>query len=98
MGLLPNSATLGEVVSDFVLQHTRGGVSLSPVDTDLLLEWEQAGMPSEVICRGITEAAKAKAYRSRPDDRALRSLRECRRAVEAEWEKHKRLSVGGRQP
>ena len=94
MSLLPREASYAEEISDFFLAHARGGLMLSTLDAEVLLEWEKLGIPAEVVCRGITAAAEARQRTARPSDAKLRSLRACERAVAAEWRKHRELSAG----
>ncbi len=99
MSLLPNDATYGEQITDCFLFHARGGLQLSPLDVDLLVAWQQLGIPAEVVCRGIKAAAEQRQRNERPDNAALRSLRACERAVLKEFDQHRELSAGrGGQP
>ena len=94
MSLLPGEASYAEVVGDVYLAHSRGGLMLSTLDAEVLLEWQALGIPADVVCRGIMAAAEARRHNSRPGDDKLRSLRACERAVAAEWKKHRGLDAG----
>lgn len=94
MSLLPGDATYAEVVTDYYLQFGRGGVALSPLDAQLLMAWQDVGIPVVVVTRGIKAAAEARQWKARPDDVKLHSLREAKRFVEAEWKLHLELTVG----
>jgi len=94
MGLLPREATFAEEVTDFFLAFRGAGVSLSPLDADVLLGWQDRGVPYEVVCRGIRKAAEKRARDKRPDEPALKSLRACARAVEEEWMRFQGAATG----
>jgi hypothetical protein len=94
MSLLPREASYSEEVSDYFLAHARGGLMLSSLDAEMLIEWQALGIPAAVVCRGIKAAAEARRHNARPGDDKLRSLRACERAVAAEWKKHRELSAG----
>lgn len=66
---------------------------LSPLDLELLETWEAQQIPFEVIARGIRRAAETTLWDARPGENTLRSLRSCRRQVEAELKKHLQRSV-----
>ena len=94
MSLLPATATYAEEVTDYYLQFARGGVQLSGLDADILLSWEDQGVPREVVCRGIRAAAEQRRFNARPSEAALRSLRACERFVLKEWKLYRDLSTG----
>jgi len=94
MGLLPREATFAEEVADFFLAFRGAGVSLSPLDADLLLDWQARAVPYAVICRGIRRAAEKRAHTLRPGEPALRSLRSCARLVEEELARHQGVATG----
>jgi hypothetical protein len=96
MSLLPQDASFEELVQDCFLAFRGSGLMLSPLDLQLVTEWREAGVPFEVVARGIRKAAEKAVWDARPGEPALRSLRACRRQVEAEIEKHKARAVGGR--
>ncbi len=96
MSLLPQDASFEELVQDCFLAFRGSGLMLSPLDVQLVVAWRDAGVPFEVVARGIRKAAEKAVWDARPGEPALRSLRACRRQVEAEIEKHKARAVGGR--
>ena len=67
---------------------------LSALDAEILNEWAERKVPPEVVMRGIRRAAEALMWDKRPDERTLKSLRACRRQVEAEWKKHQQTALG----
>ena len=40
-------------IEKFVLSLKQSGISLSATDYDLIQQWENLGIPANVICRGI---------------------------------------------
>lgn len=94
MGLLPRGATFAEEVTDFFLAFRGSGVALSPLDVDLVLGWQERGVPYEVVCRGIRRAAEKRARDLAPGEPALRSLRGCARAVDEEFKRYQGLAAG----
>jgi hypothetical protein len=94
MGLLPRGATFAEEVTDFFLAFRGAGVALSPLDVDLLLDWQARGVPYAVVCRGIRRAAEKRARDLPAGEPALRSLRSCARAVDEEFRRHQGLAAG----
>ncbi len=94
MSLLPLSAGFEELVQDCFLTYRGSGVALSPLDGELVRAWSEKGIPFEVVARGIRRSAEKALWDARPGEPLLRSLRACRRQVEAEINKHLRASVG----
>ncbi|MEW5738100.1 MAG: hypothetical protein AB1938_04200 [Myxococcota bacterium] len=94
MSLLPDSASFHEKVQDCFVAHRGRGVALSAKDVELLDEWAEAGVPVEVIARGIRKAAEAAVWDAPEGEGLLRSLAACRRQVNAEIAKYLKLSAG----
>lgn len=63
-------------VASYFVERRGRGMMLSPAEVALLEAWEQAGVTAAQARRGIAEA-----FRRDPE---IRSLRQCRRAVERE--------------
>lgn len=76
------------VVAGHFLELRGRGTMLSPADLACLVEWERAGVDATVAIRGINEA-----FRRGGD---IRSLRQCRWAVEEERRKVQRGGGAGR--
>ncbi|MFZ5470734.1 MAG: hypothetical protein ACOZIN_14980 [Myxococcota bacterium] len=93
MSLLPSSATFEERVQDCFLAYRGFGVMLSALDVELLERWALLQVPFEVVARGIRKAAEGALWDARPGE-TLRSLRACKRQVEAEIKKHLGATVG----
>jgi hypothetical protein len=94
MSYLPAGATFEELVQDYFVAFRGSGLMLSPLDEELASQWAQAGVPFEVVARGIRRAAESALRDARPGESGLRTLRACRRAVEAEIKKFLDRSAG----
>lgn len=82
------------VVSEFFL-HLRGaGLLLSPLDQELVSEWERRGLPAAVVCRGLRAGWEALAAQRGPGAAPPRSLRAMRGFVEEEWRAYRHGMVG----
>ncbi len=77
---------IAAVAEHFVTRRGRGAM-LSPADLACLADWERAGVGAAAAIRGIDEAFR------RGDE--IRSLRQCRWAVE---EERRRSQAGARSP
>lgn len=97
MGLLPEEASFAEQVADYFAAVRGRGLMLSALDAELVAEWSEAGVPFEVVARGIRRAAEKASYDARPDEPAVSSLRACKRQVEAEIRKYVERSAGRTQ-
>lgn len=93
MSLLPDSATFHERVQDCFVAYRGHGVSLSAVDLELLDAWAELDVPFEVIARGLRKAAEAALWDA-AEEEGLRSLRACRRSVDAEISKYVARAAG----
>ncbi|MBZ4422514.1 hypothetical protein [Myxococcus sp. RHSTA-1-4] len=98
MSLLPESASFEELVQDYFLAVRGAGLMLSALDTELLTTWAREGVPFEVVARGISRSAEKALWDARPGEPVLRSLRACRRQVEAEIKKYRELAAGAGAP
>ena len=98
MGFLPEHASFEELVADAFAAFRGTGVMLSPLDAELVTDWSARQIPFEVIARGLQRAAEKALWDAKPGEPALRSIRACRREVEAEIKKHRRLSTGAGTP
>jgi hypothetical protein len=93
--LLPAEARFEELVQDCFLAFRGAGVMLSTLDAELVSEWAALHVPYEVVARGIRRAAERALWDARPDEPGLRSLRACRREVNAEIKKYLDRAAGG---
>jgi hypothetical protein len=94
MSLLPESASFEELVQDYFLAIRGSGLMLSALDVELLTSWATQGVPFEVVARGIARSAEKALWDARPGEPVLRSLRACRKQVEAEIKKHRERTAG----
>lgn len=86
--------TYQHVVGEYFLQLCGKGLMLSPLDAELVDEWERRGIPVAIVCRGLRRgfeecAAGVPTASARP-----RSLRSLRGAVESEWRAYRSGRVG----
>src|SRR5512142_3370058 len=79
------------VVAEFFLGLKGSGLVLSPLDQELVAEWERRGVPVPVVCRGIRRGVAELGEESRG---RVRSLRSVRLAVEDEWRAYRSGRVG----
>ena len=98
MGLLPESASFEELVTDCFAAHRGAGVMLSSLDAELVVQWRALDIPFDVVARGIRRAAEKALWDARPGEPALRSLRAAKREVEAEIKRFRRLHAGAGAP
>jgi hypothetical protein len=94
MSLLPDDATFHEKVQECFVAYRGRGVSLSGSDLEVLDGWARAGVPVEVVARGIRKAAEAALWDAPEGDGRLRSLRACKRTVDAEIAKYMKRTAG----
>jgi hypothetical protein len=94
MSELPEGASYEEIVSEVFLGVSGRGLMLSALDGQLVSEWAQRGVPLDAVARGIRKAAEKAGYDRRAGEAPLRSIRACRREVEAEWKRHLRATEG----
>jgi len=92
---IPSEAlTYRAIVSEYFL-HLRGaGLLLSPLDDELVAEWERRGLPVAVVCRGLGRGFEEMARERASGAGPLRSLRAVRGYVEEEWRAYKHGRVG----
>lgn len=69
-----------------------GSIVLSPRDWKLVQDWQEKGIPAEVVMRGINRAFDHFAAAGPRPDR-INSLSYCRQHVEAAWEEHRELAA-----
>jgi hypothetical protein len=79
------------VVAEFFLGLKGSGLVLSPLDQELVAEWERRGLPVPVVCRGIRRGLEELGEERRAP---VRSLRSVRFAVEDEWRAYRSGRVG----
>jgi len=88
----PDSLDYALVVSEFFLGLRGAGLLLSPLDQELVAEWERRGVPASVVCRGIRHGIEHLGEEG--TRRPPRSLRALRGFVEEEWRAYRAGRVG----
>jgi hypothetical protein len=93
MSDLPSSSLdYGAVVAEYFLALRGAGLMLSPLDEEVVGEWERRGLPVAVVCRGLRRGLEL--LREDGARRSPRSVRALRFAVEEEWRAYRSARVG----
>lgn len=79
------------VVAEYFLGLRGSGLMLSPLDQELVAEWERRGLPLAVVCRGLRRGLEELTEHRLVAPRSIRSLRF---AVEEEWHAYREARVG----
>ncbi len=83
------------VVSEYFLGLRGSGLMLSPLDQEIVAQWERRGIPVALVCRGLRRGLEDLAERRAG---AVRSVRALRFAVEDEWRAYQAARVGDSPP
>jgi hypothetical protein len=95
MSDLPSDAlSYQAVVAEYFLGQRGSGLLLSPLDQELVAEWERRGLPVAVVCRGLRRGLEQFVEERAPHVPLPRALRAYRYAVEDEWRAYKAGRVG----
>jgi hypothetical protein len=95
VSLIPSGElSYAALVSEFFLQLRGTGLLLSPLDQELVAEWERRGVPASVVCRGMRRGWEGLAQDRAPGAAPPRSLRALRGFVEEEWRAYRDGRVG----
>jgi hypothetical protein len=95
VSLIPSAAlSYPALVAEFFLQLRGAGLLLSPLDLELVSEWERRGVPSAVVCRGLRRGWEELTRDRAPGATPPRSLRALRGFVEEEWRAYRDGRVG----
>ena len=86
------------VVTEYFLGLRGAGLLVSPLDEELVREWERRGVPVAVVCRGLRGGLEESAERRGPGAPAPRSIRALRFSVEDEWRAYQLGRVGDAPP
>ncbi len=78
-------------VAEYFLQLRGAGLMLSPLDQEVVAEWERRGIPVAVVCRGLRRGTEDLAERRSGGPRSIRAVR---LAVEDEWRAYQGGRVG----
>jgi hypothetical protein len=79
------------VIAEYFLGLRGSGLMLSPLDQEVVAEWERRGLPVAVVCRGLRRGLEDLAERRASSPRSIRMLR---LAVEDEWQAYRNARVG----
>lgn len=82
------------VVTEYFLGLRGAGLLVSPLDVELVGEWERRGVPVAVVCRGLRRGLEDLAAGRGESPRQVRSIRALRFAVEDEWRAYQSARVG----
>ena len=86
------------VVAEYFLGLAGRGLMLSPLDQELVADWERRGLPVAVVLRGLRSGMEEALRRRAPGASAPRSVRALRFAVEDEWRAFTTRAVGDAPP
>jgi hypothetical protein len=96
MSDLPHAALdYQAVVAEYFLGLRGAGLMLSPLDQEVVAEWERRGLPVAIVCRGLRRGLEDLAERRGGSPRSVRALRH---AVEDEWRAYQQARVGDAPP
>jgi len=98
--LAPGDLSYQAVVAEYFLGLRGGGLMLSPLDQELVAEWERRGLPVAVVCRGLSRGLEDFLRRRAPGagPTAPRSLRALRFGVDDEWSEYQARAIGDAPP
>lgn len=84
-----------EQVETFFLSQCGRGLMVSPADAQLVRGWEDAGVPADIVCRGLARAFAARSGEQRAFGGNIpRSIRACQAFVEVEVQSWLARAVG----
>ncbi len=83
------------VVAEYFLGLRGSGLMLSPLDQEVVAEWERRGVPIAIVCRGLRRGLEDLALGRAGGPRSIRALRF---AVEDEWHAYRESRVGDAPP
>jgi hypothetical protein len=86
------------VVAEHFLGLCGRGLMLSPLDQELVADWERRGLPLAVVLRGLRNGMEEAAIFRAPGAGAPRTLRALRLSVEDEWRAFRSRAVGDAPP
>ena len=81
-------------IEQYFLSLINTGVSLSPLDYQIIRSWEKRGIPLSVACSGIKRGIESFVKANGPYKPLPRSIKYCENPVENEFINYKRLKIG----
>ncbi len=96
--LAPGDLSYQLVVAEYFLGLSGKGLMVSPLDRELVADWERRGLPVPVVLRGLQQGWQDFELRRAPGASAPRSIRALRFAVEDEWRAFTSRAVGDAPP
>jgi hypothetical protein len=96
--LPPDALSYQAVIAEYFLGLRGAGLMISPLDQELVAEWERRGLPAAVVCRGLRRGLETLVEQRAPGASPPRSMRALRFAVEDEWNAYQRHRVGDSPP
>ena len=96
--LAPGDLSYQLVVAEYFLGLSGKGLMVSPLDQELIADWERRGLPVPVVLRGLQQGWEDLQLRRAPGASSPRSLRALRFAVEDEWRAFTSRAVGDAPP
>ncbi len=90
---MSNSNYLSEV-SNLFLQRRGSTLHLSPLDWQIIAEWQSAGYPLHVVCRAINDVFDTRAMLPKDKKRAVKSISYCAEEIEMAFENWLQMQVG----
>jgi hypothetical protein len=82
------------VVAEYFLGLRGAGLLISPLDAELVAEWERRGLPVAVVCRGLRDGLDDASRARLPGAALPRSIRALRFGVEDAWRAYQAARVG----
>ena len=82
-------------VSSLFIRRRGSTLGLSPLDWQIVKDWEPAGIPLHVVCRSINDVFDN--YEQQPKEkkkRKIQSISYCQEEIDASFERWLQLQVG----
>ncbi|MDY6853772.1 MAG: hypothetical protein SWO11_03540 [Thermodesulfobacteriota bacterium] len=81
-------------IEQYFLSLIKKGVSLSPLDYQIIRSWEKRGIPLSIACSGIKRGIESFIKANGPYKPLPRSIKYCEIPVENEFINYKRIKIG----
>lgn len=90
---MSNSSYLSEV-SNLFLQRRGSTLQLSPLDWQIIAEWERTGIPLHIVCRAIDDVFDTYDKLPKKKKRPIKSISYCAEEIEASFDDWLQLQTG----